>query len=72
MSIIKEAVMEILGMFLADASLTVATLVLVAIVAVLIRVLHVEPLVGGALLFLGCLAILAGTAAREAFRRCAS
>lgn len=72
MSIVKEAVMEILGMFLADATMTVATLMLVAIVAVLLRVLHVEPLVGGGLLLLGGLAILAGTAAREAFRRSAS
>ncbi|MBN8979642.1 MAG: hypothetical protein J0I08_24575 [Rhizobiales bacterium] len=72
MSIVKEVAVEILGMFLADATLTATTLVLVAIVAVLLRVLHVEPLVGGGLLLLGGLAILAGTAAREAFRRSAS
>lgn len=55
-------------MFLADVTLTIFTLVLIAIVAVVVRSLPNEPLWGGALLILGCLAIIAGAAISEARR----
>jgi hypothetical protein len=63
---------DFLGMFLADARLTTATLVLVAIVAGLVVALQAEPLLGGCVLLLGCLAILVEAAVREARRRSAS
>jgi hypothetical protein len=73
MSIIVEVAKELLGMFLADARLTTATLVvLVAIVAGLVVAMRVEPLQGGCVLLLGCLAILVEAAVREARRRSAS
>jgi hypothetical protein len=71
MSIIVEVAKELLGMFLADARLTTATLVLVAIVAGVVA-LRVEPLQGGCVLLLGCLAILVEAAIREARRQSAS
>jgi hypothetical protein len=72
MSVIVDVANELLGMFLADAGLTTATLVLVAIVAGLVVAWHVEPLLGGCVLILGCLAILVEAALREARRRSAS
>jgi hypothetical protein len=69
MSIVGEVAKELLGMFLADARLTTTTLVLVAIVAGLVVALRVEPLLGGSVLLLGCLAILVEAAVREARRR---
>lgn len=69
MSILNEVAKELLGMFLADARLTATTLVLVAVVAVLVHVLHVDPLVGGGILLLGCPAILIEATAREASRK---
>lgn len=72
MSIIVDVAKELLGMFLADARLTAATLVLVAIVAGLVIALRIEPLLGGGVLLLGCLAILVEAALREARRRSAS
>lgn len=72
MSIIVEVAKELLGMFLADARLTTGTLVLVGIVGALVVAVHVEPLLGGGLLLLGCLAILVEAALREARRRSAS
>jgi hypothetical protein len=66
MTIVGDVCKELLGMFFADARLTLATLFLVAIVGGLIVALGVEPLAGGAVLLLGCLAILVGTASREA------
>lgn len=72
MSIIVEAAKELLGMFLADVRLTLATLVFMAIVAGLVVALRVEPLQGGCVLLLGFLAILVEAAVREARRRAAS
>ena len=69
MSILREVAQELLGMFLADARLTTATLVLVALVTALVLAVKVEPLWGGSLLFLGCLAILVSAALREAKQR---
>ena len=69
MSIISEVAKELLGMFLADASLTTTTLVLVAIVAGLFLTLRVEPLLGEGVLLRGCLATLVKAVAREARRR---
>jgi hypothetical protein len=68
MNIILDVAKELFGMFLADARLTTATLVLVAIVAVIVA-MRIEPLVGGALLLVGCLAILVEAAVRETRRR---
>lgn len=69
MSILREVAQELLGMFLADARLTTATLVLVALVTALVLAAKVEPLWGGSLLFLGCLAILVRAALREVKQR---
>jgi hypothetical protein len=66
MSIIGDVSKELLSMFLADARLTTATLVLVGIVAGFIVVLRIEPLLGGGVLLLGCLAILVEAVLREA------
>ena len=69
MSIIIDVAKELFSMFLADARLTTATLVLVALVALIVVAMRIEPLVGGALLLAGCLAIVVEAAAREARRR---
>lgn len=69
MMIIIEVFKELVGMFLADAALTAATLVLVAIVAAVVRSAPNDPLLGGGLLVFGCLAIVAGAALREASKR---
>ncbi|EFI52885.1 MULTISPECIES: hypothetical protein [Bacteria] len=68
MSILVDVAKELLGMFLADARLATATLLLVAIVAALLAG-HVEPLLGGAVLLLGCLALLVEATVREARHR---
>ncbi len=68
MSLLRDVAKELLGMFLADARLATATLVLVALVAGLVVAMRVEPLLGGSVLLLGCLAILVETAVREARR----
>jgi hypothetical protein len=69
MTLLREIAGELLSMFAADARLTLAILALVAIVAVLILRLGVEPLLAGGALLLGCHLILVEAALREARRR---
>jgi len=69
MNLLKDVLAELIGMFLADARLSGAVLILVGAVALLIGRLGVEPLVGGAILMLGCLAILAAVTTVTARRR---
>ena len=69
MSIISDVAKELLGMFLTDAGLTTATLILVAAVAALVLWLRIDPMLGGGLLLLGSLLIVAEAAVREARRR---
>jgi len=69
MTLLGDVARELLGMFLADARLTGATLALVALVAGLILSLGVQPLIGGGALLIGCLAILTEAVVREARRR---
>ena len=65
MTLLRDIAFELIGMFLADARLTSAILVLVGIVVGLRLGLGVEPLVGGGVLLIGCLVILVESAARE-------
>ena len=69
MNLIGEVLRELLGMFLADAGLTSATLLLVGAVAALVVRFDIDPAMGGALLLLGSLSILVESALREARRR---
>jgi hypothetical protein len=69
MSLVGEVLKELLGMFLADAGLTTATLILVAAVAGLTIGLGVDPMAGGVLLLLGSPLILIEATIREARRR---
>jgi hypothetical protein len=69
MSLLIEVAKELLGMFLTDARLTIATLILVAAVGLLLLGLHVAPMLGGGLLLVGSLVIVIEAAVREARRR---
>lgn len=69
MSLLREIAAELLKMFLADARLTGAVLLLVGAVALLVDFGGRDPLLGGAGLLAGCLLILAATTAAAARRR---
>jgi uncharacterized membrane protein len=69
MTILRDLVRELIGMFLADARLTCAILILVALVAGLLLELGMNKGAGGTILTVGCLAILVEAATREARRR---
>jgi hypothetical protein len=63
MSIVREFFKAVLGMFFADARLTVAIFVLVSLSGAL-ATFDAPPLVSGGMLLLGSLAILVTTAYR--------
>lgn len=58
MNAIRLVAKEFFGMFVDDGSLALLALLLVAVVTVAVKLLALPPLVGGALLLVGCLAIL--------------
>jgi hypothetical protein len=65
MNLISEIAKELFSMFMADAKLSFAILALVGMVAYLVKSGDVDPLLGGAALLFGCLAILAVVATIE-------
>jgi hypothetical protein len=65
MSLLKEVIAELIGMFFGDARLTIAILLLVAVAGALIKLTGIEPLVGGIVLILGCPALLIANLRRE-------
>ncbi len=72
MSILKDVLSELFGMFVSDAWLTAAILALVVIAAALIEGTALPPLAGGIALLVGCIAVLVISVRREARRRGAS
>jgi uncharacterized membrane protein YhaH (DUF805 family) len=70
MNILREAAGEVLKMFVPDAWLVVGVLTVVSLAASLTRSGAVPPLVGGVILFLGCIAVLVASIAlaRQRYR----
>lgn len=66
MTFIHTAITEFLGLFVDDGALAILTLLLIAAVTVLIELVALPPLAGGALLFIGSVAILAESTSRAA------
>jgi hypothetical protein len=69
MSILKDVLSELFGMFVSDARLTAAILAMVLIAAALIDGTALPPLAGGIALLAGCIAVLVISVRREARRR---
>jgi hypothetical protein len=63
---IRDIIAELVAMFVADGPLAAAILAVVALAAALARIVGAPPLVGGATLLFGCLALLAWTIRRNA------
>ncbi|NDV87407.1 hypothetical protein GTW51_11925 [Aurantimonas aggregata] len=69
MTILRDVLAELFGMFVGDARLTAAVLLVVAIAAALIDLGDVPPLIGGGVLLVGCLVVLIGAVMRAARRQ---
>lgn len=66
MTMLRDVLAELIGMFLGDVGLSIAILAVVAVSAALIELADVEPLLGGAVLLGGCLALVLESARRAA------
>lgn len=69
MIIFKEVITELIGMFISDAWLSVAVLIVVALSAALLDLAGLHELVSGAVLLLGCLAVVFESVRRAASRQ---
>lgn len=58
MTIIKDVLRELVGMFVGDARLSGATLAVIAVAAAMIDLAHIEPLISGGVLLVGSLAVV--------------
>jgi hypothetical protein len=66
MNTIKIAFQELVGMFIDDGALALFTLGLVFLVGVSVRYGHLNGLVGGVVLLIGCIVILSESVWRAA------
>ena len=66
MTVFKEVVAELIGMFVGEKALTIAVLMVVATAGWLVDFAGVTPLVGGAVLLFGCLILLIESVCRSA------
>jgi polyferredoxin len=69
MTIISDVLKELFSMFVADARLSLAILLLVLLVAMLVAAFPAEPVFGGVFLLFGSVAILIEAVRREARTR---
>ena len=66
MTMLKDLAGELIGMFVAEKRLAIAVLTIVAVTGSLVDFAGLDPLVGGAVLLLGCLTLLIESVCRAA------
>ena len=66
MTVLKDIVAELIGMFVAEKRLTIAVLTVVAMAGCLINFTDLDPLVGGSVVLFGCLILLIESVRRSA------
>jgi hypothetical protein len=58
MTVLREVVAELIGMFVGERRLTIAVLAVVTVAGCLANFTDLDPLVGGTMMLLGCLILL--------------
>ena len=66
MALLKAIVTEFLGLFIDDGALALLTLAIIGLAVIAIKYLGLSPMLGGAILLLGYLAILGESVFRYA------
>ena len=66
MTVLKDVVGELIGMFVGEKRLTIALLAIVAMAGSLVDFSGLDPLVGGAVMLFGCLILLIESVCRSA------
>ena len=65
MTVFKEVVAELIGMFVGEKRMTISVLAIVAATGSLVDFIGLDPLVGGAVLLFGCLILLVESVCRS-------
>ncbi|MEX3937699.1 hypothetical protein AB4Y32_39310 [Paraburkholderia phymatum] len=68
MNVIRIGLAELVGMFVDDGMLALLTILLIGAITVLVKFVGVSGVVGGALLFIGTIAVLAESVMRASSR----
>ena len=66
MTVLKEVVAELIGMFVAEKRLTITVLTVVTMAGCLVDFTDLDPLVGGTVVLFGCLILLIESVCRSA------
>ena len=66
MTVLREVVAELIGMFVAEKRLTIAVLTVVTVAGCLVDFTDLDPLVGGSVVLSGCLILLIESVCRSA------
>jgi hypothetical protein len=66
MTVLKEVVAELIGMFVGEKRLTIAVLTVVTVAGCLVEFTRLDPLVGGTVVLFGCLILLIESVCRSA------
>ena len=66
MTVLKDVVAELIGMFVAEKRLTIAVLTVVTMAGCLVDFTELDPLVGGIVVLFGCLTLLIESVCRSA------
>ena len=66
MTVLKEVVAELIGMFIVERRLTIAVLIVVTMAGCLVDFTDLDPLVGGTVVLFGCLILLVESVCRSA------
>ncbi|GGF50803.1 hypothetical protein GCM10007301_07740 [Azorhizobium oxalatiphilum] len=69
MKFLRSVIAELLGMFIDDGALALASVALIAVVALAVEVAGTPPLASSVLLLAGCLAILLESVRRAARKK---
>ncbi len=69
MILLKEVAGELYSMFVSDAALTACVLAIVMLAALIVQVLGADPLLAGAFLAFGCMALVLASVWRAARAR---
>lgn len=69
MRLVQGLIEEVFGLFIDDGNLALLSVILVAVVAALTKLLGVPPLVAAGVLLVGCLLILSVSVFRAATKR---
>jgi hypothetical protein len=69
MTLLRTILAELVHLFVDDGAMALSVALLIAVIAVAVKLMMLQPLLGAILLFAGCITILADSLRRAVKRR---